>query len=150
LHPQGRRVVAKRNTSSAGLEVARTEAASVAAVMAVEMLAEDTAGVVEAIEGLAVGATVEETEETAGKEGVEVIGDAATAVAVAVVMEPAEEHSKPSESVGLGMASWGVAVVGWERLAAQGEAIEEDQEAAAGRAGESMEVAPMGAAQIGW
>ena len=146
MHPQGRRVAAKRNTSSAGLEVARTEAASVAAVMAVEMLAEDTAGVVEAIEGLAVGAT----EETAGKEGVEVIGDAATAVAVAVVMEPAEEHSKPSESVGLGTARWGVAVVGWERLAAQGEAIEEDQEAAAGRAGESMEVAPMGAAQIGW
>ena len=36
-----------------------------AAVMAVEMLAEDEAGVVEAIEGLAVGATVEETEETA-------------------------------------------------------------------------------------
>jgi hypothetical protein len=150
LHPQGRRVVAKRNTSSAGLEVARTEAASVAAVMAVEMLAEDTAGVVEAIEGLAVGATVEETEETAGKEGVEVIGDAATAVAVAVVMEPAEEHSKPSESVGLGTARWGVAVVGWERLAAQGEAIEEDQEAAAGRAVVPMEVAPMGAAQIGW
>ena len=99
-----------------------------AAVMAVEMLAEDTAG----------------------KEGVEVIGDAATAVAVAVEMEPAEEHSKPSESVGSGTASWGVAVVGWERLAAQGEAIEEDSEAAAGRAGEPMEVAPMGAAQVGW
>ena len=130
--------------------MARTEAASVAAVMAVEMLAEDEAGVVEAIEGLAVGATVEETEETAGKEGVEVIGDAATAVAVAVEMEPAEEHSKPSESVGLGTARWGVAVVGWERLAAQGEAIEEDSEAAAGRAGEPMEVAPMGAAQVGW